>query len=203
MCLQRYYRAVSLLVVFALLLNATAFLVTKPAVATPLKAEIKTHQAQAAAFDIRVAVRNRDGMPLPGVGVKLLAYDGPYVPGQLPTDSISEVTNANGTAEWSNFGAAYANQATIRIEQSALPVGYEFSAITGLPIGAGLDGQVIQIDNVSPGPVVNAGVFVDKRSVPFEFSGVTINQVTGQPLSYANVKVFTTTMLIISDHKEK
>jgi hypothetical protein len=194
MSIQKCYRFVSLLIVFALLLQATAFLAVTPVAATPLHSEVKTHLAQAATFDIRATVRNRDGLPLPGVNVKLSAYDGPYVPGQLPTDSISGVTNASGTVEWTNFGAAYASQATIRIEQSAAPAGYEFGEIVGLPTSAVLDGQVIQISNVSPGPVVNAGVFVNKRSVPFKFVGTTINQVTGQLLSYANVQLTYTTV---------
>ena len=78
MSLQRLYRTVSILVVFALLLNATAFLAVKPADAAPVKSEAKAPQAQGALLDIRVSVRNRDGTPLSGVDIKLSVYDGPY-----------------------------------------------------------------------------------------------------------------------------
>jgi len=79
MSLQKLYRTVSILVVFALLLNATAFLAVRPADAAPVKSEAKAPQAQGALhLDIRVSVRNRDGTPLSGVDIKLSVYDGPY-----------------------------------------------------------------------------------------------------------------------------
>ena len=78
MSLQRLYRTVSILVICALLLNATAFLAVKSADAAPVKSEARAPQAQAANFHVHGSVRNRDGMPLSNVAIDLTAYTVPY-----------------------------------------------------------------------------------------------------------------------------
>ncbi len=78
MSTSRAYRTLSIVMILTLMLNATPLLTTASVVAAPLKSEVKSPQAQGAAFDIRVAVRNRDGTPLRNVDITLSAYDGPY-----------------------------------------------------------------------------------------------------------------------------
>jgi len=81
----------------------------------------------------------------------------------------------------------------IRLEQTGIPAGYIFADVTGLQTGARRDDKVIQIDSVSSGSAVNAGVFVDKRSIPFEFSGTIMDQGTNLPLKSAKAQLTYTT----------
>ncbi len=82
----KLHRAVSVLIVLVLLLNTNLLRVSASVSTAPLKSEAKAPQAQGASFDVRVAIRNRDGTPLRNVDITLSAYDGPYA-GQPPTPS--------------------------------------------------------------------------------------------------------------------
>ncbi len=64
MSTSKLYRMLSMLIAFSLLLNTTPLFTIPVAVAAPLQSEVSAPQAQGAEFDVSVAVRNRDGLPL-------------------------------------------------------------------------------------------------------------------------------------------
>ena len=67
MSTPKFYPILSILIILALLFNATSMMPAALVVAAPIKSEAKAPQAQATNFDIKVAIHNRDGLPLSGV----------------------------------------------------------------------------------------------------------------------------------------